>query len=60
MSTSDEPLDAFDAHFQRDPIPKHSGIRVIVLCQGDPSRSDEVAASLEALIVAQGRNAERV
>src|SRR4051794_19820176 len=61
MSTSDdaEPIDPFEAHFHRDPLPG-AGIRVIVLCAGDHARSDEVSRALEELIIARGRTVESI
>src|SRR3954452_12586529 len=60
MSTSDdEPIDPFEAHFHREPLPG-AGIKVIVLCDGQGTRSDEVARSLEDLILARGRDVETV
>src|SRR4051812_25632058 len=60
MSTSDDqPIDPFEAHFHRDPLPG-AGIRVIVVCRDDDARADEVARSLEDLVVARGRRVETV
>lgn len=59
MSTSDEPIDPFEAHFHRDPLPQ-AGIRVVVLCQDDHDRSAAVAGALESLISARGRGVESV
>src|SRR5437763_1070455 len=59
MSTSDEPIDPFEAHFHREPLPG-AGVRVIVLCHGAPARSDEVASGLEGLLAGLGRAVESV
>src|SRR3954471_12558124 len=59
MSPPDEPIDPFEAHFHRDPLPG-AGVRVVVLCHGDPARSDEVAGGLEGLLAGAGRAVEGV
>jgi hypothetical protein len=57
MSTSDEYIDPFEAHFKRDPLPG-AAIRVVVLSHGDFLRAEQAADALVQLIGTRGRQAE--
>lgn len=57
MSTNDEYVDPFEAHFQRDPMTGAS-VQVIVPARGEYDRAESIANGLVELLRARGRLAD--
>jgi hypothetical protein len=57
MTTSEEPDDAFSAHFERDPLPG-AGIRIVILTKLPYEQAEAVIAPLSQRIAELGRPVE--